>query len=91
MRRCESIVVDSKDQARIEAGDFVQAASRTGSHQLVRRTRTGPGHRRPGSGRSAASDMTLFKSLGVAIEDVATAARVVARAKENKVGTWIDW
>src|SRR5262249_37344095 len=25
VRRCESIVVDSKDQARIEAGDFVQA------------------------------------------------------------------
>ena len=25
VRRCESIVVDSKDQARIEAGDFAQA------------------------------------------------------------------
>ena len=25
VRRCESIVVDSKDQARLEAGDFVQA------------------------------------------------------------------
>src|SRR5439155_10992525 len=25
VRRCDSIVVDSKDQARLEAGDFVQA------------------------------------------------------------------
>ena len=32
VRRCESIVVDSKDQARIEAGDFVQALEEGSIH-----------------------------------------------------------
>jgi alanine dehydrogenase len=37
-------------------------------------------------GRAAASDITLFKSLGVAMEDVALAARVYERAVERKIG-----
>ena len=32
VRRCESIVVDSKDQARLEAGDFVQALEEGSIH-----------------------------------------------------------
>src|SRR5216684_6618775 len=32
VRRCDSIVVDSKDQARIEAGDFVQALEEGSIH-----------------------------------------------------------
>lgn len=37
-------------------------------------------------GRAAASDITLFKSLGVAMEDVALAARAYERAVERKIG-----
>ena len=36
-------------------------------------------------------DVTLFKSLGIAIEDVAVAARVYARAQAEGVGRLIDW
>ena len=32
VRRCESIIVDSKDQARLEAGDFVQALEEGSIH-----------------------------------------------------------
>lgn len=90
VRRCESIVVDSKDQARLEAGDFVQPME-DGSihwadiHEL--------GHVIVGryTGRAHPQDVTLFKSLGIAIEDVAVAARVYARAKDEGVGETMNW
>ena len=78
VRRCESIVVDSKDQARLEAGDFVQALEDGSIHwadvhelgQVIVGRYTGRAH---------PQDVTLFKSLGIAIEDVAVAAKVYAR------------
>jgi alanine dehydrogenase len=90
VRRCESIVVDSKEQARLEAGDFVQALeegaiSWTDIHELgqviVGRF----------TGRARPQDVTLFKSLGIGIEDVAVAARVYARAQEVGLGRVIEW
>src|SRR5438445_12338505 len=90
VRRCESIVVDSKDQARIEAGDFVQALEEGSIHwadvhelgQVIVGRYTGRAH---------AEDVTMFKSLGIAIEDVAVAARVYEKAKEAGVGRVMDW
>jgi ornithine cyclodeaminase/alanine dehydrogenase-like protein (mu-crystallin family) len=90
VRRCESIVVDSKDQARIEAGDFVQALEEGSIHwadvhelgQVIVGRYTGRAH---------PQDVTLFKSLGIAIEDVAVAARVYARAQTLGLGQRIDW
>lgn len=40
-------------------------------------------------GRRSADEVTLFKSLGIAVEDVAAAAAVYARARETGVGTWV--
>ena len=37
-------------------------------------------------GRTNDREITLFKSLGIAIEDIATAAVVYRKAKEQKVG-----
>ena len=90
VRRCESIVVDSKDQARIEAGDFAQALEEGSIHwadvhelgQVIVGRYTGRAH---------PQDVTLFKSLGIALEDVAVAARVYAKAQDEKVGRWLDW
>jgi alanine dehydrogenase len=90
VRRCESIVVDSKDQARLEAGDFVQPLE-DGSihwadiHEL--------GHVIVGryTGRAHPQDVTLFKSLGIAIEDIAVAAKVYAKAVATGVGRKVDW
>jgi ornithine cyclodeaminase/alanine dehydrogenase-like protein (mu-crystallin family) len=41
-------------------------------------------------GREHPQDITMFKSLGVAIEDVATAVRVYAKAKEKGIGKLLD-
>lgn len=90
VRRCEAIVVDSKDQARLEAGDFAQALEEGSIHwadihelgQVIVGRYTGRAH---------AQDVTLFKSLGIAIEDVAVAARVLEKAREAGLGRTVDW
>ncbi len=90
VRRCESIVVDSKDQARLEAGDFVQALEDGSIHwsdihelgQVIVGRYTGRAH---------PQDVTLFKSLGIAIEDVAVAAKVYARAQAAGIGRVVEW
>lgn len=90
VRRCSVIAVDSKDQARLEAGDFQQPAEdgalrwtdvRELGQIIVGRY---PGRKHP-------QDVTLFKSLGIAIEDVALAGRVYARAQAEGVGKTIEW
>jgi alanine dehydrogenase len=90
VRRCASIIVDSKDQARIEAGDFTQALEDGSIHwsdihelgQVIVGRYTGRAH---------GEDVTLFKSLGIAIEDVAVAGMVYQKATAAGVGRMIDW
>jgi len=90
VRRCESIVVDSKDQARIEAGDFVQPLE-DGSIHWVDIHELGQVIVGRYTGRAHPQDVTLFKSLGIAIEDIAVAAKVYAKAQAARIGKEIDW
>ncbi len=90
IRRAQVIVVDNKDQARLEAGDF-QAALNAGVLKWSEVRELGAVLVGRSSGRTAPSEITLFKSLGLAIEDVTTAAMVVAKAKEQNVGTTLEW
>jgi alanine dehydrogenase len=90
VRRCATVVVDSKEQARAEAGDFQQPLEDGSLHWAdVRELGQVIVGRFPG--RKHAEDVTLFKSLGIAIEDIAVAARVYARAIEAGIGTRVDW
>ena len=41
-------------------------------------------------GRTSASEVTLYKSVGIAIQDVATAQLVYRKALELKVGTNVE-
>ncbi|HUK76159.1 MAG TPA: ornithine cyclodeaminase family protein, partial [Thermoleophilia bacterium] len=41
-------------------------------------------------GRTSADQITLFKSLGIAIEDLAAAHHVYTRARERDLGTWVE-
>jgi ornithine cyclodeaminase/alanine dehydrogenase-like protein (mu-crystallin family) len=41
-------------------------------------------------GRQSAQDVTLFKSLGIGLEDIAVAMKVYQMAKEAGVGRWLD-
>ena len=42
-------------------------------------------------GRTSRDEITLFKSLGLAIEDLASVAFIYKVAQERAVGTWVDW
>jgi ornithine cyclodeaminase/alanine dehydrogenase-like protein (mu-crystallin family) len=90
VRRCAVIAVDSKDQARIEAGDFQQPLE-DGSLHWADVRELGQIIVGRYAGRKHPQDVTLFKSLGIAIEDVAVAARIYARARDEGVGTMIEW
>jgi ornithine cyclodeaminase/alanine dehydrogenase len=90
VRRCSSLVVDSKDQARLEAGDLATAIEENGVkwsdvHELgqviVGRFK----------GRARQQDITMFKSLGIGLEDIAVAGKVYAKARELGVGRMIEW
>jgi ornithine cyclodeaminase/alanine dehydrogenase-like protein (mu-crystallin family) len=71
------IVADSIEQARIEAGDLLLALDEAG-WKRVRELRDFPA--RPDQG------ITIFKSVGLGLEDVAVAAWVYERATELGVG-----
>jgi ornithine cyclodeaminase/alanine dehydrogenase-like protein (mu-crystallin family) len=90
LRRCSSVVVDSKEQARLEAGDFSQALEE-GSLRWADVHELGQVIVGRYTGRKRDHDVTLFKSLGIALEDVAVAASVYAAAIEAKLGRLIEW
>jgi alanine dehydrogenase len=84
IRRSAFVAVDSIEQTKIEAGDLLIPVSKSllrwdWVHELAEVV---AGRVR---GRESAEDITLFKSLGIAIEDVAVAAFVYERAR--KVGS----
>jgi ornithine cyclodeaminase/alanine dehydrogenase-like protein (mu-crystallin family) len=66
------IVVDSREAAELESGDVI-AAGRVDAELGEFVSGVEPGRRSP-------AELTLFKSLGVAVEDVAAAALVLRQA-----------
>jgi ornithine cyclodeaminase/alanine dehydrogenase-like protein (mu-crystallin family) len=79
------IVVDSVEQSRQEAGDLIIAfhGDETCWTGVKRLSEVVAGKTR---GRSSASEVTLFKSNGIASWDLAVAVRVYAAAKEQGLG-----
>jgi ornithine cyclodeaminase/alanine dehydrogenase-like protein (mu-crystallin family) len=90
IRRCSDVVVDSKDQARLEAGDFQQAIEDGALHWADIRE-LGQVIVGRYAVRKQQQDVTLFKSLGIAIEDVVLAGRVYQKATAEGVGRFIEW
>ena len=42
-------------------------------------------------GRVSPKDVTVYESLGIAIEDLAAAHHIHRRALESRAGTWLEW
>ena len=42
-------------------------------------------------GRRSQDDITLYESLGVAVEDLAAAHAIHRRARKSGAGTWLEW
>jgi ornithine cyclodeaminase len=85
------LFVDRRESTLNEAGDYLFA---------MREGAIGPEHIRAeigelligaSPGRTAPEEITLFKSLGLAVEDLAAAEYVYRQAQARQVGTWVEF
>ena len=85
VQRADHIVCDSIEACRSEAGDF-RGPIQDGitDWRLMRELSDVVTGRK--TGRAVPEDVTLFKSVGLAIEDVAMAAKIIDLAQENGLG-----
>jgi ornithine cyclodeaminase/alanine dehydrogenase-like protein (mu-crystallin family) len=88
VRRCHVIAADSRQQSREEAGDLIHVFGEDESqwqkvHELADIVSGKI------SGRTSADQITLFKSNGIAIEDVVVAGRVYELALARGIGRQI--
>jgi ornithine cyclodeaminase len=86
-----SLFVDRRESTINEAGDYLFAA---------REGAIGPDHIRAEigevltgdkPGRTSPDEITLFKSLGLAVEDLAAAEYLYRRARKLNAGTWVEF
>jgi alanine dehydrogenase len=82
--RSTRIVVDTKEGVFGEAGDAVAARDRIRMDAVSELAQVVAG-RAPG--RASDAEITLFKSVGTGIQDIALAALIYRRAREREVGT----
>ena len=85
VERATFVCCDSLEQAKVEAGDLVEPVEQgvldwLEVHELAEVVGGET------AGRQADDDIVLFKSLGVAAEDIAVASVVVERARERGLG-----
>jgi len=72
------VVVDDIDAAAVEAGDLIQAGREANTTLTEVLTGTHP---------QVGEDVTVFKSVGVAAQDVASAQRALQNAEMGAIGT----
>jgi len=77
--------VDSLEQAKLESGDLVRAAEKEAFYWEDARE-LGVVVLGEFPGREDAKEITLFESQGIALEDVALAARVYEQALKAGMG-----
>ncbi len=85
VRRCSLVTVDAVPTALAEAGDLLPLLEkgRLQARQLVELGEVIVGRH---GGRQNASEITLFESQGMAIQDLAVALRVLEAAKARELG-----
>jgi ornithine cyclodeaminase/alanine dehydrogenase-like protein (mu-crystallin family) len=83
--RADLIVVDDLEQAKVECGDLLYPQGRgTFRWEMVHELREVIAGRVPG--RPSDQSVTLFESMGVALEDIAAAQLVYRKAREQGLG-----
>jgi ornithine cyclodeaminase/alanine dehydrogenase len=86
VRRADAIVCDSVEACRREAGDFTDAIDK-GIFDWSRAVDLADVVAGRAVGRPTRESIGLFKSVGLAIEDLALAAALVQSAREQGMGT----
>jgi ornithine cyclodeaminase/alanine dehydrogenase len=84
------VVVDSREAIMAECGDILLAVKEKSINENHIHGEIGEVLAGAKPGRSGASEVTLYKSVGIAIQDVATASLVYRKALERGVGTAVE-
>lgn len=85
-----TVVVDSREAVMAECGDILLALKENSVTENHIQTEIGEVLAGSRAGRSSTKEVTLYKSVGIAIQDVATAHLVYQKALEQKIGTRVD-
>ena len=89
VKRARLIAVDSREQSKIESGDLIHALGEdTARWAAVRELAEIVSGKT--AGRTSDEEVTLFKSNGVAIEDIAVAGRIYETAVRESIGRRIE-
>ncbi|HSQ04777.1 MAG TPA: ornithine cyclodeaminase family protein [Burkholderiales bacterium] len=84
--RCKLVTVDSRDTARGECGDLLPLVEQ-GRLEWDRITEIGEVMTGDAPGRAAPTDITLYESHGMGVQDLYVGARMLELARERGVGT----
>jgi|EndMetStandDraft_5_1072996.scaffolds.fasta_scaffold02627_4 ornithine cyclodeaminase len=84
------VFVDRRESAANEAGDLLMARAEGAIGDDHVQAELGEILVGRADGRRSPAEITVFKSLGLAVEDVASAHHIHARAAERGMGTWVE-
>jgi ornithine cyclodeaminase/alanine dehydrogenase-like protein (mu-crystallin family) len=84
------VVVDSREANMAECGDLLIPMKEGRIDQSHFADEIGEVAAGKKPGRRSPDEVTIYKSVGIAVEDVATGAIVLQRAREKGVGTQVD-
>jgi ornithine cyclodeaminase len=85
------LFTDSRESCVNEAGDFLLARAEGAIDDEHLLGELGEVFLGNVPGRVSHDDITIFESLGIAIEDLAAAHFIHRRAVETGAGTWLEW
>jgi ornithine cyclodeaminase len=86
-----TLFTDRRESLFNEAGDYLLAAADGVISEESLAAELGEVLTDKYPGRTSRDEITLFKSLGLAMEDLASVAYIYKVAQERAVGTWVDW
>jgi ornithine cyclodeaminase len=86
-----TLFVDRRESAVNEAGDYLLAVEEAGIGPAHIRAELGELLIGSAQGRTSDDELTVFKSLGLAVEDLAAAELCLARAAERGLGTEVPF
>ena len=86
-----SLFVDRRESTLNEAGDYLFAAKEGAIGPEHIRAEIGEVLVGAKPGRTSPDEITLFKSLGLAVEDLASAQYVFSKARQVEIGAWVEF
>lgn len=86
-----SLFVDRQESTVNESGDYLAALREGAIDEGHIRGEIGDILIGKSPGRTSPTEITLFKSLGLAVEDLASAEFLFEKAKREDAGTLVDW